>query len=55
MIVSTVGPCSSSAVVVAPLIPGSAPTMIPMTVPAKTTHRMYGSSSSAIPPAKAST
>ena len=30
----------SSAVVVEPLMPGSAPTTMPITVPAKTTHRM---------------
>src|SRR5688572_1710426 len=45
---------NSSAVVVEPLMPGNAPTMMPMSVPAKTTMRIFGSSSSAIPPRKAS-
>src|SRR5512145_2122383 len=41
---------SSSAVVVLPLIPGSAPTTTPRTVPATMRATMYGSPSIAMPP-----
>ncbi len=44
----------SSAVVVEPLIPGSAPTMMPISVPRNTTSRILGSTSSAMPATKAS-